>query len=100
MLTLALGSFDGVERHDFIDRIVALELCRDGMHSSDGRAIPLQDTRTGIRVDAEIARGFFGIICALNRAEGSFHANVAVFVVLDVAVVSNAPHHERQRPYS
>jgi hypothetical protein len=69
------------------------------MHSSKGRAVPLQNTRTGIRVDAEIVGSFIGIVCALHRTEWSVYTNVAVFI-LDVAVVGNAPDNECQCPYS
>ena len=50
-----------------------------------------------ILVDSEIARGFVGIVCALDGTEGSLHANIAVFV-LNVAVVGNAPDYEYHRP--
>ena len=66
------------------------------MHSSNGGGIALEHARSGIWVDSEVAGGFIGVICALDRAEGSFDANVAVFV-LDVAVVSNPADDEYQR---
>src|SRR5579863_1199446 len=50
------------------------------MHSSNGRAIPLQDARARIWINAEITDGFIGIVRALYRAEGSFHLNVAVSI--------------------
>src|SRR5580704_5619856 len=66
------------------------------MHSSNGCAIPLQDTRARIWVDAEIADGFIRIVCALDRAEGSFHLNIAVSISYTTVVGDSVDDkHER-----
>jgi len=59
------------------------------MHSPERRGIALQDPRTGIQIDAEVASGFLWVGCGLGRTERSLHSNIAG-LVLDAGVAGDA----------